>query len=455
LNSDRRLLRQFVARQLDKGGTGVVEIVGRQAGSAGNLTLTPRFSEVAGASSLLRLQNRRLNFTPVAVRVLICPDKFKGTLAAVDAAAAIARGWRRARPDDRQTVLPISDGGDGFGDVFGRLLRARMETVRTIDAAHRPLNATWWWEPESKSAIIEAAAVIGLALLPAKKFHPFELDTAGVATVLRAAAQRGAKRCVVGVGGSATNDGGFGLARALGWKFLTRRGTSIERWTRLIDLTCVVAPRRVHLFDELIVAVDVQNPLLGVRGATRVYGPQKGLRPDDLIPAEACLRRLAKVLASRLTQCSGHGIESLPSSRPQSYPGSGAAGGLAFGLVTFAGARLTPGFELIAQCSHLEKKLRCADLVITGEGRVDRSTLMGKGVGELAERCRRRGIPCIALAGVCEDHAAVRGFFTEIRSLTELVPPGTAQRQPALWLERLAERAATRPRHLDSTRTPK
>src|SRR5581483_7155536 len=198
---------------------------------------------------------------------------------------------------------------------LGRLLHARPQTVRTVDAAHRQCTARWWWEPESKTAILESANVIGLAMLPPKQFHPFELATFGLGAVLGAAVRKGAKRCLIGVGGSATNDGGFGLARALGWSFLDRDGEPIERWTGLQSLDRIVAPRRGRGSPEVIAAVDVRNPLLGRRGAAQVYGPQKGLRPREQIFADACLRRLATVFRKQFRRDLAR------------VPGAGAAGG--------------------------------------------------------------------------------------------------------------------------------
>ena len=144
------------------------------------------------------------------LNVLIVPDKFKGTLTAAAAAQAIARGWRRARPKDQLELLPMSDGGDGFGEVISQLLHARAQSIKTVDAAHRPCKAAWWWEPESRFAVVESAKVVGLAMLPPRAFHPFQLDTFGLGAVLRAAQSRGARQILIGIGGSATNDGGFG-----------------------------------------------------------------------------------------------------------------------------------------------------------------------------------------------------------------------------------------------------
>src|SRR5437870_5938171 len=175
----------------------------------------------------------------------------------------------------------MSDGDDGFGEDLVRLLKLEERTIATLDPAHAPLQAKWWWDPKTRTAIIESAGIIGLALLPTKKFHPFDLDTFGLGAALQAAADMGARHCLMGIGGSATNDGGFGVARALGWEFLDREGNTIENWTQLEKLASIRAPKRRHWFEEMIVAVDVQNILLGAQGCTRVYGPQKGLTAKD------------------------------------------------------------------------------------------------------------------------------------------------------------------------------
>jgi len=364
------------------------------------------------------------------LRVLIIPDKFKGTLAASAAAEAIARGWRTARPQDALELVPMSDGGDGFGEVTSALLGAKRQRIKTVDAAHRRCVAQWWWEPRNRTAIIESAAVIGLAMLPPKRFHPFELDTLGLGVVVRAAAGKGAKRCLMGIGGSGTNDGGFGLARALGWQFLDRGGKQIECWTGLSGLKRIHAPQRRRWFTRCLVATDVQNPLLGLRGATRVYGLQKGLRPTDFAAAERYLGRLAQVAERQ----SGRDFARVP--------GAGAAGGLGFGLQVFLGAELTPGFDLFARHAGIERRLREADLVITGEGATDSSTLMGKGVGQIAQRCRRMKIPCIGLGGVVNVSSGAKESFARAHALTELTSVRQAKAQPARWLERLARQVA-------------
>jgi len=361
-------------------------------------------------------------------RILIIPDKFKGTMTAAQAAHAIAAGWRRVHPGDVATCLPMSDGGDGFGEVMGGLLGAERLKLRTVDAAHRPCVAFWWWIEASRTAIIESATVVGLAQLPKGRFHPFELDTFGLGAVLRAARRRRAETCLIGIGGSATNDGGFGLARALGWKFKNCSGQTIRHWPNLAALA-EISGQVPAWFREVRVVADVGNPLCGKHGASRVYGPQKGLRPEDMRQAEACLRSLARRVKAHQTHDFAR------------WRGSGAAGGLGFGLRAFLGARLERGFDLFARYARLRDHLQSADLVSTGEGSLDASSLMGKGVGRLAADCQKLGVPCLGLAGQISPEARASGLLAHTWALTTLTDCANALRDPELWLAKTAERA--------------
>ncbi len=350
------------------------------------------------------------------LNVLIVPDKFKGTLSARAAADLIARGWREARPQDNLELLPMSDGGDGFGDVLGRLLEVDEQTLATLDPAHRPLQAKWWWDPKSRTALVESAKIVGLALLPPGRFHPFALDT-------------------FGLGAAATNDGGFGVARSLGWKFLDERGQPIERWNELISLQRIEPPAPKRKLPELLVAVDVQNLLLGPRGASRVYGPQKGLLPEDIEHAEKCLSQLAEIVERDLQVDAA------------AEPGAGAAGGLGFGLRSFFNARFEPGFSIFARYARLPERIRAAQLVITGEGAIDASTLMGKGVGEIAGMCHETQVPCIGLAGTLRSselkQPARPHYFTGLFGMSpHLTTADLALRDPGIWLPRLAAEVA-------------
>jgi glycerate 2-kinase len=370
----------------------------------------------------------------MSLRVLIVPDKFKGTLTAHQAAEWMARGWRAQRPHDVIELLPMSDGGDGFGEVLSSALGLSEQNCPTQDAARQSIQATWWWDEKTGTAIIESAKVIGLALLPSGKFHPFELDTFGLGAVIDAAEQKGAQRLLMGIGGSATNDGGFGVARARGWKFFTEAGEPILKWNQLDRLARIEPPTERRSWSELTVAVDVQNPLLGPRGASRIYGPQKGLRPEDMRDAERHLERLAQVVQQQL------GISAADE------PGAGAAGGLGFGLRAFLGARLESGFEIFARCSKLEVRIAAADVVITGEGAIDSSTLMGKGVGEVAALAQKHFKPCLGLAGTLLIESARPETREKFQLLMGMAPHLTdseqARRSPEHWLPQLAMRAA-------------
>jgi len=220
------------------------------------------------------------------------------------------------------------------------------------------------------------------------------------------------------------------MARALGWRFFTRKGGEIVRWTELVDLADARPPSPMRLFRQVTVAVDVRNRLLGKLGCSRVYGPQKGLNEDDFPIAEKALGRLARVMARRRGEDRAK------------LPGAGAAGGLGFGLAVFTGARLSPGFAMISRALGLPRLIRHADLVVTGEGMLDRSTAMGKGTGELASLCAAIRRPCLGLGGQVKDRNALQSRFAMCRAITDLVSTEEALRRSDHWLESLGAAAA-------------
>lgn len=368
----------------------------------------------------------------MAYRVVVVPDKFKGTLTAFEAAAAIEKGWRKARPKDVLELIPMSDGGDGFGPTLSMHCQGEERRVKTINAAGEPIWAKWWWIPKTKTAVVETAQVIGLAQLPKGKFHPFELDTSGLGILLSKVFAMKPKRCLIGLGGSATNDGGMGMARELGWRFLDEAGEEIVSWTDLVSLSEIKEPRQHGPLPKVTAAIDVRNRLLGRYGASQVFGPQKGLREEDMPQADACLRELS----NRFLQLSGRHLATVK--------GAGAAGGLGFACLAFLNAETESGFELFAAHARLKQRLARADLVITGEGAMDRSTVMGKGAGSIAALCREMKLPCLGLAGDILNRPTVRKEFKEIYSILGIVADeAQAMKHPAACLSSLAERAAT------------
>ena len=363
-------------------------------------------------------------------QVVVVPDKFKGTLTAVEAARAVARGWRRVRPGDRLELIPMSDGGDGFGETIALQEKGRRRRLKTVNAAGQSIWAPWWWVSRSRTAVIETARVVGLAQLPSDKFHPFDLDTYGLGIFISKILEREiVATLLIGLGGSATNDGGFGMARSLGWQFRRGNRELIVRWTDLTALESIVSPIRRAKGLEVVAAVDVQNPLLGAEGASRIYGPQKRLREKDMRSAEACLARLSECFQKQTGRSDAH------------RSGAGAAGGLGFGCYAFLDGKSRSGFEVFAESARLEQRLSQADLVLTGEGAVDRSSLMGKGVGRVAKWCRDHQKPCIALGGKASQSPAA-DFWKLYAIVPEVAEERAALEKPRHCLAQLAEKAA-------------
>jgi glycerate kinase len=272
-------------------------------------------------------------------------------------------------------------------------------------------------------------------MLPPAQFHPSELDTFGLGAVLRAAQARHPRQTIVGIGGSATNDAGFGLARAWGWQFLDATGKPILRWTELTGLHRILGFSTDRRALRLTIAVDVKNRLLGPRGATRIYGPQKGLQPEDLRPAERALGRLVRVLEQQDRFQAGLALR----------PGAGAAGGLGFGLSAFVGGCLEPGFDLFGRHTRFAERLWKADLVVTGEGAIDQTTVsMGKGVGQIARFAHQARKPCVGLAGVVNLGPVPPRRFTRVAGIVpRLATVEQATSRAAEWLAALARQVAT------------
>jgi glycerate kinase len=352
------------------------------------------------------------------MRVLIAFDKFKGALGAAEACAVVAEVLRRARPSWELDVAPLADGGDGFcrllTEAAGGVLREERVSATVFPASGRagqravPLG---WVELERlpaaararlelprgarRLALVEMAAVNGLAQLSPAQRDVWRSSTRGTGELIGRAAAAGADAVLLGVGGSATSDLGLGALAALGWRFEDRAGTPIEPLPSLWPRIARIAGTAPAL-PPLRIACDVQNPLLGPRGAAAVYGAQKGLKLEDLARFEADAERLARLACEH----AGRELELVQ------QPGAGAAGGIAFGLAVGVGARLVAGFELVAEWLDLSARLERADLVISGEGRFDATSFAGKGPGTLAREATLRGRRCAIFAGSVEPSLA-------------------------------------------------
>ena len=367
------------------------------------------------------------------MRIVIAPNAFKGSLSALEAAEAIADGVRAAAADAELVLIPIADGGDGTVDALVAATHGARNTLRVHGPLSDPVDADYGLIEQGTTAVIEMAKAAGLALVPAHQRDPRITTTYGVGELLQHAYDGGARRFVVGIGGSATNDGGAGMAQALGYRLLDASGhelppggLSLQRLAR-IHVGGVHANWKEAAVD---VACDVTNPLTGPSGASAVYGPQKGATPEMVAELDAALRHFAEVIRRDL----GVDVEQLP--------GAGAAGGLGAGLNAFTGARLRPGAEMVMETLHLDQRLAGAELVITGEGRLDSQTArFGKGPAAVARHARNAGIPVVAIAGSVADETELRRLFDGLEA--SVVEPGSLD-EAIRQARPLLVRAATR-----------
>jgi len=324
------------------------------------------------------------------LKVVVAPNSFKGSLTAAQAASAIARGVLRALPDAEVVEVPVADGGDGTVEA---LVSARKGTFRDVEVEGPlgdPIRAVYGLIDGGRTGVVELAASSGLALIPVEKRDPRKASTYGFGQLLEAVRKQGVTSMIAGIGGSATNDGGAGMAQALGYRLLDaggrdlhRGGAALARLARIESSGFDAGWRAVRV----MVACDVTNPLTGPEGASYVYGPQKGADPDAVRELDQALAHFAGVIERDLGK------------QVADIPGAGAAGGAGAGLVAFLDARLVEGAPLVVEASGFDEALKGADLVITGEGRVDGQTAFGKAPGEVAKRAKEAGITTLLLAG--------------------------------------------------------
>ena len=356
-----------------------------------------------------------------APRVVIAPQSFKGSADAVAVASAIARGVRRIWPRADCVEPPLADGGEGTALALVRATGGEMRSARVHDPVGREIDAQWGVLGDRVTAVLEMAAASGLTLLSDDERDPRVTSTRGTGELILTAAASGAQRIVVGIGGSATNDGGAGMARAFGYRFFDANGAELAdggaALARLARIEGQTDPRLIR--PAIDVACDVRNPLLGPEGATAVYGPQKGATPEIQRELEAALTRYADV------------VEAFVGRDVRSVPGAGAAGGLGAGLIAFLDARLVSGSALVLDAVGFDKRLVGAQLVITGEGRIDGQSIYGKLTHAVTVAAKRRGVPVLAVAGMIgPGHEAMREVGIE--AIETLVGASDADREAAM-----------------------
>ncbi len=365
------------------------------------------------------------------MRILIAPDKFKGSLGAREVAQNIAAGLREVLPEAVIEIVPMADGGEGTASVICQARVGEWIACQAHDAIGRALEAHYLWLPQSQTAVLEMSEAAGLWRLAPAERDPLRASTFGVGEIVRDAISRGATEIMVGLGGSATNDAGLGMARALGFRFLAKRDQHDyelgDELPELRKLKRIVGPGAFR-FPRIIAAADVRNPLLGERGATRMFGPQKGATLEQVELLECTLAKLADTV-SRDLRCDF-----------RNEPGAGAAGGLGFALMSFCGAKLRSGFDVVADAIGLEEKIKRADIVITGEGKLDAQTMEGKAPAGVANLARKHGRRVYAIVGQVDAESNYSELFDGIYELVSPAITGTEAMKLAAELLREAGR---------------
>ena len=351
------------------------------------------------------------------MKAVVAIDSLKGSLSSMEAGNAIAEGIYRADAEAKVEVRPLADGGEGTVDALVQGMNGSLRKVRVTGPLGDKVDAAYGIIEEAKMAVIEMSAAAGITLVPDEKKNPLFTTTYGVGEMIWDAIEKGCRKFVVGMGGSATNDGGIGMLQALGYDFLNSKGNAVPYGAKgLEDLAEI---RKEHVLPELAqcefkVACDVTNPLCGPLGASAVYGPQKGATPEMVREMDQWLADYAKLAAN----CSERA--------DAEHPGTGAAGGLGFAFLTFTNAVLESGIKIVLEETKLEQYIQDADIVITGEGRLDGQTAMGKAPVGVAKLAGKYKIPVLAFAGSVTKDArkcneeGIHAFFPILRGITTL-----------------------------------
>ena len=351
------------------------------------------------------------------MKVVAAIDSFKGSLSSMEAGHAAKEGVLLARPEADMIVKPLADGGEGTTDALIEGMNGQKVEMTATGPLGKPVDCYYGYLPDSRTAIIEMAAAAGITLVTEAEKNPLAATTYGVGEMILNAMEKGCRNFIIGIGGSATNDGGIGMLRALGFTFADQSGADPGEGAQALAKIASVKTDGKHplLTDcHFRIACDVNNPLCGENGATYIYGPQKGVTEDMKQALDEGMANYAAAV-SRDLGCDY-----------REYLGAGAAGGLGFAFLSFLGAELSPGIDLILDAVGLEAELKDADIVITGEGRLDHQTAMGKAPVGVAKLAKKYGAKVIAIAGsvtreatACND-AGIDAFFPVVRGVTTL-----------------------------------
>ena len=351
------------------------------------------------------------------MKVVVAIDSLKGSLTSLEAGNAIQKGVHRVMPDAEVRVRPLADGGEGTVEALALGMGGRMEKVTVTGPLGKPVECAYGILDESKTAIVEMSDAAGITLVPDQERNPMNTTTYGVGEVIKDAIGKGCRRFIVGIGGSATNDGGIGMLQALGYGMLNANGSQVAFGAQGLEELAEITD--THVLPELKdctfrIACDVTNPLCGDQGASAIYGPQKGATPDMILQMDKCLNDYAELAAKTFPKAD------------QNQAGTGAAGGLGFAFLTFTNAVLESGIKIVLEETRLEDYVKDADIVITGEGRLDGQTVMGKAPIGVANIAKKYGKPVLAFSGcVTEDARACNGggidaYFPILRGVVSL-----------------------------------
>jgi glycerate kinase len=357
------------------------------------------------------------------VNILVAPDKFRGSLEAVEVCQAIETGILLAYPDANVTTIPLADGGEGTARILTRQAGGNEVIVTVNDSLGRPVDASYGLSADNQVAFIEMAAASGLGLLSNDERNPLLTSTYGTGELIKDAIGRGVGKIILGIGGSATTDGGIGMAAALGYSFLDQKGVELTpNGVSLTHIYSIVKPQNDPGLSDIIIVVacDVTNPLYGPDGAAHVYGPQKGADPEMVALLDDGLKNLSQVAGETF----GRDVSKVP--------GAGAAGGLGAGCMWFLNATLKDGISIVMEQCNIAALVENADLVITGEGKVDEQTLSGKVVKGLAELCKGYDVPLAVVCGTLQittEQASDAGMTFAVSVLNRPMDLHTAQQE--------------------------